>query len=565
MKKTELLTLIILFIMAFQLKATFRDVTGDHESAQAIQKLADAGIVIGFPDGTFKGGKKLSVYEMTVIIQRMMEELFSNEQAVAEYSDEELLLLLELMEKNEKDLIKYRDRAVAVAGELTKVKGELKAVHKDMPVLKELFRKNERLVISGDMRVRYNDYDYSVDTANSYLNENHFTNRYGLNFDILLSDNLQGTLRLERTAFWNSSGGDWTTGRATANNNDSDLQTYLAYIEGVALSGPFSYWRAGRQELRIGKGLLAQGRADGLMAEKKFNGEMIRRFRMGGYKFDSSTNDGSTNDNDGFDFLYYDWAVSIGQIQASMYSANMKNIWSKPAGSSRLSDRSVNAFMDGWAGRYGYYGLSLSTNPLAKFVIWGEYAKLAWEEEIKINGNIETGDDGFQIGVDWLMASRLSVKARFTMFEDYFFRPDIWDTDSFLHEDDDILYHSMGYRYGFKDLYAEASVRLSERIKFAYRMEKIRDLRALGNNEIPDDRDAVTSVIDFAYGPNTAIQLLYRKVSCNQDAGAASVLPAAAQARSGYAFIDTNGDGISDTGVSVSDLELLRMQLSVNF
>lgn len=53
----------------------FADVPPDHWSYEALSQLADAGIVEGFPDGTFKGQQSLTRYEFAVAIARAMDKL----------------------------------------------------------------------------------------------------------------------------------------------------------------------------------------------------------------------------------------------------------------------------------------------------------------------------------------------------------------------------------------------------------------------------------------------------------------------------------------------------------
>jgi len=66
-----------LFITTFAIPAIsaeqFKDVPKDHWAADSVQKLADKGIVKGYPDNTYKGDKPVTRYELAATLQRMIE------------------------------------------------------------------------------------------------------------------------------------------------------------------------------------------------------------------------------------------------------------------------------------------------------------------------------------------------------------------------------------------------------------------------------------------------------------------------------------------------------------
>lgn len=57
------------FVMADN---AFSDVTPDDWSYKAVSQLADEGVIDGYPDGTFKGNKNITRYEMGQIVARLM-------------------------------------------------------------------------------------------------------------------------------------------------------------------------------------------------------------------------------------------------------------------------------------------------------------------------------------------------------------------------------------------------------------------------------------------------------------------------------------------------------------
>ena len=54
---------------------SFPDVPADAYAAQAVSRLADLGIVIGFPDGTFRGNEAFTRYNAALVITRLLDTI----------------------------------------------------------------------------------------------------------------------------------------------------------------------------------------------------------------------------------------------------------------------------------------------------------------------------------------------------------------------------------------------------------------------------------------------------------------------------------------------------------
>ena len=52
---------------------TFADISQDHWAYQAVQDLADKGLVKGYPNGKFLGNRALTRYELATVIQRLLQ------------------------------------------------------------------------------------------------------------------------------------------------------------------------------------------------------------------------------------------------------------------------------------------------------------------------------------------------------------------------------------------------------------------------------------------------------------------------------------------------------------
>lgn len=79
MKKTAFLLVFVLTLgiagTAFAAEELFSDVPASHWSYSAVTNLSKAGLIDGYSDGTFRGQKIVSRYEMAIIIARIMTKL----------------------------------------------------------------------------------------------------------------------------------------------------------------------------------------------------------------------------------------------------------------------------------------------------------------------------------------------------------------------------------------------------------------------------------------------------------------------------------------------------------
>lgn len=55
------------------LAQSFKDVPAEHWAADSVKTLAEAGILKGYPDGTFRGDKPVTRYEVAVALHAMIE------------------------------------------------------------------------------------------------------------------------------------------------------------------------------------------------------------------------------------------------------------------------------------------------------------------------------------------------------------------------------------------------------------------------------------------------------------------------------------------------------------
>lgn len=90
MKKLSIFVIAMLLVVALAVPSfanPFTDVPANHWAYDAVNKLVAAGIVEGYPDGTYKGQNNMTRYEMAMIIARVLDNLEAEREAMAEEID----------------------------------------------------------------------------------------------------------------------------------------------------------------------------------------------------------------------------------------------------------------------------------------------------------------------------------------------------------------------------------------------------------------------------------------------------------------------------------------------
>jgi len=564
MKKIALLLVVVFATMAFA--NPFSDVKFNHWAYDAVSKLAAKGIITGYPDGTFKGNKPLTRYDMAVMIARMMEkmptlkskmskgDMDSVQKLVVEFADELSLLGV---------------KVTALEDEMSAVKDDLATVKEDVKTLKMTGGNGGKVRITGDIRMRFKDFAYDTDAVDDALNRNYFQDRLGLNFDMMIDPDVTAFLRLEKFSFWNTKNGDWADGSTSGTkvgthevsvNTNTDLRTALAYVNIKDFFGWADQIRFGRQHFSIAHNLLINGVGDGIYAEKNVGGKNNVVARVAALK--NADDLGSTEvANEGLDMVYTDWTFDLHDVMAELYYMSMFNPYTNLQSATTTSHTSPTSLQDGLAGRYDYYGIALSGNPTNNLSMWGEYTWQNTDNDVLIGANSEDGDNAYLVGLNWDIDQKWSLKSQYTDFEDYFFRPNIWDIDTYLDPSEDYLYHDMGYKNDFDDLMAKLTYKWSEKSTLCAVYENIDDNRNFAATVPQDDRDVITGVYSYQYKPNTKITFLYRSIDTEDNTTAKSVANGTPHGSPG----DNYGNTGNVNNVVVDDVEEYRLQLDVNF
>lgn len=185
----------------------FTDVPAKHWAYDAVNKLAQAGVVSGFGDGTFKGDKTVSRYEMASIVAAAMQKNLNNDQ---------------------KQLVDQLSKEFATELNSMGIKVD------------DLNKKVDNMVkISGDARVRY----FNADDQKDYTDY-----RARVSFDGKINDNMKFNARL-------SSGSALTDDKAASISMDTANVTFNA----LGLSNTI-----GRQDVKLGSGYLLDTQMNGV-------------------------------------------------------------------------------------------------------------------------------------------------------------------------------------------------------------------------------------------------------------------------------------------------------------
>ena len=231
----------------------FSDVTPDSWAYQAVSQLANAGVINGYPDGTFKGQQNITRYEMAQMVAKALVR---------------------------QDRVDAEQNAI-----INRLANEFSAELNNLGVrVSTLENKVGNFKFTGDARVRYQG---SNDRGNDYVNVTE-TNVYGdvtektskrskfdyrgrVQFEATVNDNTKAVVRLAT--------GDKEFG-ATGNP-----ETTLDHVYVQHNFGKYATASVGRQDLVIGNGFAYDGIFEGAQAtfgKDKLNASVAHGYMLDG-------------------------------------------------------------------------------------------------------------------------------------------------------------------------------------------------------------------------------------------------------------------------------------------
>jgi len=155
MKKSLIFFAAFLLVGCFTIPAfagPFTDVPTDHWAYEAIDKLQSEGFIEGYPDGTFKGDRSFTRYEMAMVVARLWDRLDSMLKGTGASGDFATKADLE----EYKDLVdnlmnEFQGEIAKIKGDVNKANSRLDDVEKRLSALERVKRSIE---FSGLLRTR---------------------------------------------------------------------------------------------------------------------------------------------------------------------------------------------------------------------------------------------------------------------------------------------------------------------------------------------------------------------------------------------------------------------------
>ena len=94
-KVTFLVSILLVFALSISTFAvSFSDLQSNHWAYDAVNKLVAAGIVEGFPDGTFRPDESFTREQMAVVVSRVLVKMNEEQEALADSMGEDISSLL---------------------------------------------------------------------------------------------------------------------------------------------------------------------------------------------------------------------------------------------------------------------------------------------------------------------------------------------------------------------------------------------------------------------------------------------------------------------------------------
>ena len=199
----------------------FSDVTPDSWAYQSVSQLASAGIVNGYPDGTFKGQNNITRYEMAQMVAKAMA---NQDRANAEQQ----AMINRLADEFASELNNLGVRVAALENKVGNVK------------------------VTGDMRLRYQGNENEGVLKENSKSKSLFDMRGRVQFNATVNENTDAVVRV--------TSGDMEFGDSTSNDIEVD-RVYVTHRFGDNVKVT-----AGRYNQVIGAGLAYDDTFDGVNA-----------------------------------------------------------------------------------------------------------------------------------------------------------------------------------------------------------------------------------------------------------------------------------------------------------
>ncbi len=114
--KKLLIAILAVFATAGFAQEAFPDIPAGHWAGDAVTRISDLGIVIGFPDGTYRGNESFTRYQMALVISRLLDVIQSNMDAMKAMTDADIASLRNALQELASDVAAQGVRLNAAEG-----------------------------------------------------------------------------------------------------------------------------------------------------------------------------------------------------------------------------------------------------------------------------------------------------------------------------------------------------------------------------------------------------------------------------------------------------------------
>ena len=245
--------------------ATFSDVPASHWAYQAVNEMAEKGIVQGFPNGTFKGKENVSRYQLAMITARMLANIEQN--GTGSIAKNDLQTLEKLTVEFADELALLGVKVTALEDDMQVVKEDVAGLKKDVSGIKDAMKNGslDKVRLSGDIIVRNYGFVHDRGSIGAFdLGEDHrhrTETGFRLQLDTDIDENVSARAR------WNIIGNDGFNEWDGNNKNTSTVEiAYIKIKDMFSFGGDFKF---GRDWFQHGHGFVVHNYMDAVNYTKK--------------------------------------------------------------------------------------------------------------------------------------------------------------------------------------------------------------------------------------------------------------------------------------------------------
>ncbi|MBN2802882.1 MAG: S-layer homology domain-containing protein [Deltaproteobacteria bacterium] len=287
----------------------FADINKEHWAYDAVTQLAAKGIVKGYANGSFKGEKPLTRYEMAMVLGKLLENLPDNK---ARLNTSDFKTIERLTVEFSEELSLLGVKVQALEEELKGIREDLSEVKNDIKEVENIKKSTRDTVnINGEVWMQLQRVARSFDSiGDDWLHEAGLSLSFFMNIDSMISAFLK--VKNEEIDLGNL-------------GNSSDGTIDELYIDIKDFYSLFDM-RVGRQRVTLGHGIVLDDKVDGLTFTKILDRIKIQFFAFSTRKSRPDVNNQLYGDASGSKpFWLYDDTYELSNKANSSFTGDRAN------------------------------------------------------------------------------------------------------------------------------------------------------------------------------------------------------------------------------------------------